>query len=536
MLFGRLSKRARFLKQACVLAFVTGLLARGYCAEPMDKLLDILMQRGVLTEEEGKALRAEATGTNALPPSMESKWKLSNAIKSVELFGDIRLRYEHRQATTPVDDRLELDRGRGALRLGLRGDAFDDFYFGLRLDTSSNPRSPWVTFGSSQPGPFGKSSFGINVGQAYIGWRPADWLDLTVGKMPNPLYTTPMVWDPDLTPEGAAERFRHSVGKVDFFATFAQFLYQDNNPSYISGSLLNQLQTANQPGFPGSGSQVRPLNENRSDNTFLVAWQAGVDVHVTKDVDVKVAPALYDYFGLEANIATVPGASPNGIGDPFIGEGSYGGPGSGVGTVNGLTASSTGIIYNQVGVNNLLVLEVPFEVNFKISHLNARVFGDYAYNFNGVDRANAAVNALAAAVAGTPGSHPPLLQYGPQTHDVHAYQAGFAIANKDSLGLVYGTTSRKHAWEFRTYWQHIEQYALDPNLLDSDFFEGRANLQGIYAALAYGLSDNVIGTFRYGYAWRINDKLGTGGSNLDIPQINPIDKYNLLQLDLTLRF
>jgi hypothetical protein len=61
-------------------------------------------------------------------------------------------------------------------------------------------------------------------------------------------------------------------------------------------------------------------------------------------------------------------------------------------------------------------------------------------------------------------------------------------------------------------------------------------MEGIYTALAYGISDNVIATFRYGYAWRINDKLGSGSSNQDIPQMNPIDKFNLLQLDLTLRF
>jgi hypothetical protein len=88
----------------------------------------------------------------------------------------------------------------------------------------------------------------------------------------------------------------------------------------------------------------------------------------------------------------------------------------------------------------------------------------------------------------------------------------------------------------RAYWQHVEQYALDPNLLDSDFFEGRGNLQGVFTAIAYGLSDNVIATAHYGYATRINDKLGTGGSNLDIPQINPIHRYSLFQLDLTFRF
>ena len=102
--------------------------------------------------------------------------------------------------------------------------------------------------------------------------------------------------------------------------------------------------------------------------------------------------------------------------------------------------------------------------------------------------------------------------------------------------MVNGSVSKKNAWEFRTYWQHIEQYALDPNQIDSDFFEGRENLQGISVAAAYGLSDNVIGTVRYGHASRINGLLGTGGSNQDIPQINPIYDYDIFQMDFTLKF
>ncbi|HXR05978.1 MAG TPA: putative porin, partial [Candidatus Acidoferrum sp.] len=104
------------------------------------------------------------------------------------------------------------------------------------------------------------------------------------------------------------------------------------------------------------------------------------------------------------------------------------------------------------------------------------------------------------------------------------------------LGMVYGSVVKKNTWDARVYWQHVEQYALDPNLLDSDFFEGRGNLQGLYSALAYGFTDNLIGTIRYGFATRINNKLGTGGSNQDIPSVNPIKQYELLQLDLTCRF
>lgn len=122
-----------------------------------------------------------------------------------------------------------------------------------------------------------------------------------------------------------------------------------------------------------------------------------------------------------------------------------------------------------------------------------------------------------------------------------AYQVGLGIGSAGPVygptqGLVYGSTSKKKTWEARVYWQYIEQYALDVNLIDSDFFEGRANLQGVYSSFAYSITDAIIGTIRYGYANRINGKLGTGGNNLDIPGINPIKNYQLVQLDLTWRF
>jgi hypothetical protein len=509
-----------FLLGACLLVAAGGLC---FGQESHDPLLDLMIQKGMITQEEARKVQAEADArsTNELKhamSSMDSKWKIGKGIKQLELFGDLRLRYEYREASTPPGSQIELDRGRYALRVGLRGDLVEDIYFGIRLDTSSNPRSPWVTFGNASPGPFGKSNSGINVAQAYIGWHPGNWLDLTAGAMPNPLYTTPMVWDPDLNPTGAAERFKYTVGDADLFATFGQFLYQDNGPSDISSSLV---------------PYVAPNRQTSTDTTFLLAWQAGVNYHFSETVSAKVAGTVYDYIGLTTNQITA--SYSGGIGDEYIGEGAYGGRNSGT-PVNGLT-SENGVSYNQVGVGNLLVLEIPAEVNFKLGKLNARVFGDYAYNLNGADRAKAAVNALAAQsrLQQTVGS-PPLLTYGPQTQDVHAYQIGFAIGNGDKLGLVYGAVSKKNTWEFRTYWQHVEQYALDPNLLDSDFFEGRGNMEGIYSALSYCFTDNVIATVRYGYASRINDKLGTGGSNLDIPQLNPIDHYNLLQLDLTLRF
>jgi hypothetical protein len=288
----------------------------------------------------------------------------------------------------------------------------------------------------------------------------------------------------------------------------------------------------------------------------MFAWQGGLNYRITTNTSAKVAATLYNYIGLQRSSANFQ-PSPF-FGDPYVGEGAYyyyGGSGLGYapgyggyspGTAFNLPGGGYGSLsypFNQVGLNHLLVVEVPFEFNFKISTLNARLFGDVAYNLEGADRARDAAAAYSAVLApqlapgqvGIPHSFPA------QTHDVKAYQIGFGIGSGDIVegpmqGLVYGTGSYKHAWELRTYWQHIEQYALDPNLIDSDFFEGRENLEGVYLALAYGFSDNFIGTFRYGHASRINNLLGTGGSNQDVPQMNPFNDYQLFQVDLTLRF
>ena len=44
------------------------------------------------------------------------------------------------------------NRLRYALRLGVRGDLTDDFYYGIRLETSPNERSTWNSFGNASGG------------------------------------------------------------------------------------------------------------------------------------------------------------------------------------------------------------------------------------------------------------------------------------------------------------------------------------------------------------------------------------------------
>ena len=499
-------------------AAVWGSLALAACAQTAqppstsDPLLNLLLKKGILTDQEAQAIKSEAALQTNTPSA--SKWKISAGIKSIELYGDMRFRYEYRGFTTVAGNPANGETGarerfRYALRLGLRGDLYDNFYYGLRLETSTNPRSTWVTFGGEKTynssGPSGKADDGFNVGQAFLGWRPTDWLDLTVGKMPNPLYTTSLVWDPDIAPEGAAEKFKRSFGNVDVFATFGQFLYTDTDPDRAVAPYM-----LNSPGASGT---------NTSD-AFLLAWQVGANVHLNKDMSFKLAPTLYSYTRTGQN-AGFPG--------PFVGEGNAPFDRNSVPIPgwNNPDTTTTGI--NQSGINNLLIFQTPAEFNFTLGRFKARLFGDFAINLDGEARANAAYQATLPS-HGFTGLHPLTRAYG---DDTKAYQLGVGVGN---LGLVTGQTSKKGTWELRAYWQHVEQYALDVNLIDSDFMEGRANLEGFYAAAAYSFTDSIIGTVRYGHATKINQGLGTGGSNQDLPSVNPINAYNLVQLDLTWRF
>src|ERR1700744_4346173 len=144
------------------------------------------------------------------------------------------------------------------------------------------------------------------------------------------------------------------------------------------------------------------VNGQMSKNIYQVAWQGGVNYHITTNLSAKIAGTIYEYYCLQRSTAannTAPF-----YGDPYVGEGAYAGPGSG--TVNGASGFGTsgnlpgnmslGYPNNQVGLDNLLVLEVPYEINYHIKHLDMRLFGDFAYNFQGRERAEAAAQGYAA--------------------------------------------------------------------------------------------------------------------------------------------
>jgi hypothetical protein len=480
-----------------------GLILSGVSARAQDAgaLLDLLVKKRIITDQEAEEVRGELVKDVATTSA--GKWKVSAPITEVELYGDMRVRYEARQGETGPpstldrpNDTLRRSRERYRLRLGLRGTLTDDFFFGLRLETSTNPRSTNVTFGDDA-GPFGKTSDAANVGQAYLGYKGFRDITLTAGKMPNPFVNTLMVWDGDINPEGMAEQWKHTFnlsfgggqitaaadysknGKsaaavtseptrmtIDVFANFGQFVYDDANPEDPLGA---------------RGVSAGRLVPNS--DAWLFGWQLGAKFNFTKTTYLQVAPTLYNYSG---------------AGDTF--NAFYSGdPERLTGTPAVRTAR------NQTGVNSLLIYDMPMEFGWTMHEIPFRIFGDFAVNLDADDRALAAGHA-------------------DMRDERYAYQ----------IGLGIGKIKAKHDWEIKAWYQHTEQYALDPNLVDSDFFDSRVNMEGFAVQAGYAFSDAVIFNLSYGYGDQANRLLGTGGVG-DIG-LNPLRNYQIFQADLNVKF
>ena len=83
----------------------------------------------------------------------------------------------------------------------------------------------------------------------------------------------------------------------------------------------------------------------------------------------------------------------------------------------------------------------------------------------------------------------------------------------------------------------VDQQAvdLDANLVDSDIFDSRVNMEGFAVQAGYAISDAVTFNLTYGYGRQNDRDLGTGGVG-DAFSLNPLRKYNIFQADLSVKF
>jgi hypothetical protein len=524
-------------------------------------LLDALVKKGVLSDQEAEDIRSQ--DQTAYNQTAASKISLASSIKTITFYGDVRLRYELRDGTTPAGftgsggaklaggDSQDRSAFRYRLRFGVKGTMYDNFFFGIRAATNPNyDRSGNVTLGHSDAaGPFGKDQSLPGIDQVYLGWHATDDITLTGGQMPNPFYTTAMIWSDDLNPAGAAEQFDKNIGDGwDVFATAGQFVYQ----AAAGNGFVNGL---------GAGSSFS--------NTFMYGEQVGFKYNFDQNTFVKAGATLYTYSGTKGSGATTvaalysttpislaaPNASPSYFNGPFVG-------------------SNSAPLSNVSGINDLAVMEVPAEFDFKIGpgvhttssgdpkdpksevsettsgwSIPIRVFGDFAYNFEAderADQARDAINALPKAgggnvgitglttAAGAAAPNAPLIA-SPTVQGVLKSGKDFLDQAAYEVGIEAGQLKKKGDWDAKLYWQSTGYYAVDPNLTDADIFNAATNMQGAIISVAHNWTDGVSSTLRYAYGMPVNGKMATPNVGQDL-QLGDIRQYNLFQADLMWKF
>jgi hypothetical protein len=505
---------------------------------------------------------AQAASPGAAPGQPNGKFDISSSVTSIRIFGDLGITYRVNEAVAAgrdANDTGQLDRLRYRLRLGTDVKVADGWTMGVVLETNANGRSTTVTLGGGgfNDGNFAKGNSSTTtvissvtpangtavtaitsagkavtgtvvssvasktatvvskvtyqdslfVGQVFLKYQPFDWLTVEAGKFRPNLVTTRMVWDPELNGEGLAESFLWHFGgdkaahgpagpegydkdgkeskvvgsnpgiSFDLFGNFAQYVYDDAGFENAFNS--------------GNGTATSPLTQNSGNTSnWLLGFQVGGRVNFTPTSYFQIAPTYYCYTE----------------GGSYSNTGFFNGDNALV--VLNKNATSSLITFNQTSTNNLGIFDVPVEFGSKIGKVPFSIFGDFADNLFASER---------AANAGHPD----------KGNEGIAWQAGLSL----------GEIKHKGDWELRGWYQHSEQFALDPNLIDDQYFDGRLNMEGIYVSASYALAEALTVTAEFSNGHRIDPSLGTAGvGTLGTAAGFPLQSVNLFYLSFALKF
>jgi hypothetical protein len=383
--------------------------------------------------------------------------------------------YQSKASTT-----ADRDRERIRLRLGLTAKVSDEVGVGVRLATgnSDDRVSTNQTLGSN----FNKTQ--LLVDRAFVRVEPLDWLMINAGRMPNPWFSTDMVWSENLNFEGAAVTTRLTQPDAPFepFATVGAFPLRD---------------------------EASPLRTSR----WLYGAQVGTSWMPAARTKIKAGLAYYSYHNIEGREDTdytvsgttvVPGVSYGQYGYP---QGSMGQKGNTLFETTPPGVVPSKIVYGLAYKFRPVVLTLSAELTH-FSPYSLLATAEYVKNtaFSNDDFLKRA----GASYAGyAPGGH----------------SAGYLLR----FGFGTPEVREQGQWLASLTYKHVGSDAVVDAFTDSDMGLGGTNLQGYALAFTYGLYRNTNLGLRY---------LSSKSIDSPINIYNPTAKYGVstLQVDLNVRF
>ena len=194
---------------------------------------------------------------------------------------------------SPQND-VDQDRERFRIRarIGADVDLEDGFTAGIRLATGQDdsPVTENQTLGLANQGQGGDfSKYSVWLDRAFLKYEYQvdddrnKAFSVTVGRMDNPFFSTSMIWARDLGFDGIVAQGRYTVARgVTPFLTAGAFPVFDTDFNFAS----------NEPA------------KYESEDKYLFAGQLGADWTINKDLNAKLAGALYYFENIEGHLSS----------------------------------------------------------------------------------------------------------------------------------------------------------------------------------------------------------------------------------------
>jgi polyhydroxyalkanoate synthesis regulator phasin len=304
-------------------------------AQDSGPIIDKLVAKGLLTDQEGEDLRAEML--RDFGHSSAGKLDISSAVTKLKISGDARVRYQFdnqtdnpASATKGNEDR---NRYRYRVRLGLEAELGPKWTVATRLETADGATSTNADLGNGTDNFSKTGSEAVFFGQAYLNYKDtgvldSDSIDVRVGKLPHKFFNPGVngFWiDSDINFEGAAEEIVYSdIG------------LKDSNLSTRAGQFVLNNNAANSGATSAAPGSVAP--------SLLLMGQVE---YATKSW--KVAPTVVSF------------AAPSQL--------------------------TTSLTSDTANYDNLAVIIVPFEYKLNLGAQPLALYATYGYNTSGENRA-----------------------------------------------------------------------------------------------------------------------------------------------------
>jgi hypothetical protein len=287
------------------------------------KLIELMVQSGIITQEKAEELLKEARRNAAqaekvvrvpyvpqfvrdnmkeeirqevVAQAKQERWgepgALPEWISRLKFDGEVKFRFQSNHlpsANAPVGTYVDVQstNTNGALallntqedsqltraqfRFGIEATVDSWVMAGARITTGNlnSPVTEWQTLGTT----FGRSTIGLD--RAYIKLDPANWATFWLGKFSSPWFSTDLVWYEDLSFDGVVAALHYDMGR-------------GTKPFFTAGVLPMQ-------GYDCTSLQIQGCGEYKR----LYAAQLGVEQKLAGDTGLKVALALYDFNNLQ---------------------------------------------------------------------------------------------------------------------------------------------------------------------------------------------------------------------------------------------